>query len=132
MNALVLTREIVLEYHRQIIAASDLPEDQGTGGLLLTPGNLDFALDFSTEIVDPFERAAFLLYHIATGHAFVQGNKRIAFLLAALALLRTPERYRIESSPEEINRVVRDIADDRMSREDVASWLRSVAKKESE
>lgn len=132
MTALVLTREIVLEYHRRIIAASDLPEDQGTGGLLLTPGNLDFTLDFSTEIVDPFERAAFLLYHIATGHAFVQGNKRIAFLLAALALLRTPERYQIESSPEEINRVVRDIAENRMSREDVASWLRSVAKNESE
>ncbi len=130
MDPLTLTVDIVIEYHKRVIGASDAPEDLGTGGQLLFPGNLDFALEFYLEFADPLEQAAFLLHQIATGHPFVQGNKRMAFLLAALVLRRAPERYRIASSDEENNRVVRDVAEARMTRSAVESWLRSVVIKE--
>lgn len=124
------TVEEVIGYHIEIILASDREEDQGQEGRLLTPGNLFFVVEFSSGFSDPFERAAFILHGLATGHAFVAGNKRIAFLLASLVLLRTPERYEIGSSPEENNRFVRDIAEGKTAREEVEAWLRSVTKRD--
>ncbi|MCQ1539406.1 Fic family protein [Methanocalculus taiwanensis] len=123
------TIEEVIGYQIEIILASDLDEDRGLEGLLLNPGNLDFTVTFSNNFPDPFERAAFVLHGLATGHAFVQGNKRVAFLLAALILLRTPERYTLTSSDEENDRFVRDVAEGRKTREDARVWLCSVVKK---
>lgn len=124
-----LTFEEILDYHREIILASNLQEDRGLGGQLLNTGNLDFTVTFSNNFSDPFEKAAFVLHGLATGHAFVQGNKRIAFLLAALILLRTTERYNIVSSDEENNRFVREVTTGSKTREEIRIWLHSVAKK---
>ncbi|MEA3421101.1 MAG: Fic family protein [Acidobacteriota bacterium] len=124
-----LTFEEIFDYHREIILASNLQEDRGLGGQLLNTGNLDFTVTFSNNFSDPFERAAFVLHGLATGHAFVQGNKRIAFLLAALILLRTTERYNIVSSDEENNRFVREVTTGSKTREEIRIWLHSVAKK---
>ncbi|NLA99788.1 MAG: Fic family protein [Methanomicrobiales archaeon] len=82
------TVEEVIGYQIEIIRASGVEEDQGLEGRLLNPGNLDFVITASNDISDPFKRAAFVLHGLVTGHPFVQGNKRIAFLLAALILLR--------------------------------------------
>jgi death-on-curing protein len=82
------TVEEVIGFQIEIIRASGIEEDQGLEGRLLNPGNLDFVIAVGNRIPDPFERAAFMLHGIATGHPFVQGNKRIAFLLAALILKR--------------------------------------------
>ncbi|MCK4270847.1 MAG: Fic family protein [Methanogenium sp.] len=125
-----LTFGEIIDYHREIIMASDLQEDRGLGGQLLNTGNLDFIITFSTNFSDPFEKAAFVLHGLATGHAFVQGNKRIAFLLAALILLRTTERYKIVSSDEENNHFVREVAKGSKTREEIRIWLHSVAKKD--
>ncbi|WP_332449972.1 Fic family protein [Methanoculleus sp.] len=121
------TVEEVIGYQMEIIRASGVEEDRGLEGRLLNPGNLDFVITMS-DIPDPFKRAAFVLHGLVTGHPFLQGNKRIAFLLAALILLRTPERYVIASPDEENNRVVREIAEGRLTREEVLVWLHSVAK----
>ena len=125
----VFTVEEIIRYHIEIILESDRKEDQGFGGKLLIPGNLDFVVEFSSGYSDPFERAAFILHGLVTGHAFVEGNKRIAFLLASIVLVRTPERYEIVSSPEENNRFIRSVAEGRMTKEEVETWLRSVTKK---
>lgn len=122
------TIEEVIGYQIEIIRASGVEEDRGLEGRLLNPGNLDFVIAFSNGMPDPFERAAFVLHGLVTGHPFVQGNKRIAFLLAALILLRTPERYAIASTDEENNIVVRGIAEGRKTRGDTLAWLHSVAK----
>lgn len=113
------TVEEVIGYHGEIIRASPIEEDRGFGGRVLNPGNLDFVIAASNRIPDPFERAAFVLHGLATGHPFVQGNKRIAFMLAALILLRTPERYTIASSDAENNAVVRAASEGRMRRKDI-------------
>ncbi len=124
------TVEEVISYHIEIILASDREEDRGMEGKLLTPGNLYFVVEFSSGYSDPFERAAFILHGLATGHAFIEGNKRIAFLLASLVLSRTPERYDIVSSPEENDRFVRDVAEGKTTIKDVEIWLRFVTKKD--
>jgi len=124
------TVEEVISYHIEIILASDREEDRGMEGKLLTPGNLYFVVEFSSGYSDPFERAAFILHGLATGHAFIEGNKRIAFLLASLVLSRTPERYDIVSSPEENDRFVRDVAEGKKTIKDVEIWLRFVTKKD--
>ena len=123
------TVEEIIEYHIEIIQESDREEEQGLGGKLLIPGNLDFVVEISKGYSDPFEKAAFILHGLATGHAFIEGNKRIAFLLASLILFRAPERYEIISSPEENNQFVRSIAEGRITKEKVEIWLRSVTKK---
>jgi death-on-curing protein len=123
------TVEEVISYHIEIILASDREEDRGMEGKLLTPGNLYFVVEFSSGYSDPFERAAFILHGLATGHAFIEGNKRIAFQLASLVLLRTPERYETVSSHEENDHFVRAIAEGKKTREEVETWLRSVTKK---
>ncbi len=123
------TVEEVIGYQVEVIRASSVEEDRGLEGRLLNPGNLDFVIAVSNRIPDPFERAAFVLHGIATGHPFVQGNKRIAFLLAALILLRTPERYVVASSDAENNAFVRDVAGGGKTRKDVLDWLHAVAKR---
>ncbi|MCM2465963.1 type II toxin-antitoxin system death-on-curing family toxin [Methanoculleus oceani] len=123
------TVEEVIGYQVEIIRASGVEEDRGLEGRLLNPGNLDFVIAVGNRIPDPFERAAFMLHGIVTGHPFVQGNKRIAFLLAALILLRTPERYVIASSDAENNAFVRDVAGGDKTRKDVLDWLHVVVKR---
>ncbi|ACL16694.1 Fic family protein [Methanosphaerula palustris] len=125
-----LSVEDVIGYQIRLILASDLPEDQGTEGQMINPGNLDFTIDFCNDISEPFERAAYLLYHITTGHPFVSGNKRMAFLLAALVLYRTPEHYQIAGLAEENDRVIRSIAEGLMTQEEIEIWLRSIAQKD--
>lgn len=125
------TVEEVIGFQIEIIRASGIEEDQGLEGRLLNPGNLDFVIAVGNRIPDPFERAAFMLHGIATGHPFVQGNKRIAFLLAALILKRTPERYIIASSDAENNAFVRDVAGGKKTRKDVLNWLHAVVKTRS-
>ncbi|MCC7556041.1 MULTISPECIES: Fic family protein [Methanoculleus] len=49
-------------------------QDRGLEGRLLNPGNLDFVIAASNHIPDPFERAAFVLHGIATGHPFREIN----------------------------------------------------------
>ncbi len=126
------TFEEVVRYQIAIILASDNDEDRGLEGKLLNPGNLDFALSFCIQYSNPFDRAAYILHSLATGHPFVQGNKRIAFLLAALILLRTAERYVIMSSDIVNNRFVRDVAQGIKTQKDVKDWLISITKKSEE
>jgi death-on-curing family protein len=122
------TVEEVVGYQVEIIRASSVEEDRGLEGRLLNPGNLDFVIAASNHIPDPFERAAFVLHGIVTGHPFIQANKRIAFLLAALILKRTPERYVIASSDAENNAVIRDVAGGKKTRKDVLDWLHAAVK----
>ncbi len=47
------TVEEIIGYHIEIILESDREEDQGLGGELLIPGNLDFVVAVSKNYSDP-------------------------------------------------------------------------------
>jgi death-on-curing protein len=73
---------------------------------------------------DAYALAAAYAFAIAKAHAFVDGNKRTAFV-AAFTFLRLNG---IETRPEpKIGvRMMEDLASDQVSEEDFATWLRSL------
>jgi death-on-curing protein len=81
-----LTVEEVIDYHIVLMKDSSFEDEQNLGGKFLNESNFRFVIDFSSNFKDPVEKAAYLLHGITTGHPFIQGNKRLAFLLSALVL----------------------------------------------
>jgi len=125
----LITVDEVLEFHIDLLRKSRLREDQGLGGVLTNRGNLEFIIEESNYLTDPFEKASWILFGIATGHPFVQGNKRIAFMLAVFVLVRTPERYSLITSDDENNVFVRQVAEGEKTKEDIKIWIQSNVKK---
>ena len=73
---------------------------------------------------DAYALAAAYAFGIAKAHAFVDGNKRTAFV-AAFTFLRLNG---IASRPEPATgvRMMKDLASDQVSEDDFAAWLRSL------
>ena len=72
-----------------------------------------------------FEMAAAYLFHIARNHPFLDGNKRTA-LAAALAFLWLNDRE-IEAGGDELTELVLGVAAGRVSKAEVAVFLKSHA-----
>lgn len=67
----------------------------------------------------PYGMAAAYLYHLAKNHAFVDGNKRIAFACARVFLLM--HGYEMTATDEEKYTLVLEVAaGDSLSKEDIA------------
>lgn len=73
---------------------------------------------------DVFEIAAAYAYGIAKAHAFVDGNKRTAFV-AAFTFLRLNEVF-VRPDPAVGVRKMEDLAADKVSEEEFAAWLREL------
>ena len=71
---------------------------------------------------DVFSIAAAYAYGIAKAHAFVDGNKRTAFV-ASLTFLRL-NGVALRLDPAMGVRMMEDLAADHVSEEDFAAWLR--------
>jgi death on curing protein len=72
---------------------------------------------------DLADLAAAYAVGIARNHAFVDGNKRTAIVVAAGVFLPI-NGYELTASNEEIVRVVLAVADGSMSEPDLATWFR--------
>ena len=79
------------------------------------------------EDVDVFVIAAAYAYGIAKAHAFVDGNKRTAFV-AAFTFLRLNGVF-LRPDPEVGMRMMEELASDQVSEEAFAAWLRDLAAK---
>jgi death on curing protein len=73
------------------------------------------------------EKAAAYLFHLVKNHAFVDGNKRVG-LAVALAFLAMND-VTIRASDDELVDVVFGVAEGRMSKADVAVFLRAHERK---
>lgn len=73
---------------------------------------------------DAYALAAAYAFGIAKAHAFVDGNKRTAFV-AAFTFLRL-NSIAIRPDPEIGVRMMEDLASDQVSENDFAAWLRSL------
>jgi death on curing protein len=69
----------------------------------------------------PAEMAAAYLFHVASNHPFVDGNKRAA-LAAALAFLWLNDR-RLEADEDELVELVMGIAASRLGKSDAAVFI---------
>jgi death-on-curing protein len=117
-----LTLGEVVELHRLLVAA--------TGGAhgLRDLGALESAIaqprasfggaDLHQGLI---EKAAALGFALAQGHAFVDGNKRVAH--AAMATFLLLNGAEIGAAIDEQERLMLDLASGRVSRAELASWL---------
>jgi death-on-curing protein len=69
-----------------------------------------------------FEKAAAYGFHICRNHPFVDGNKRVAFILAVLFLDRNS--WEFNASEEESYSAMISLADGKMTKPQLASWLK--------
>jgi death-on-curing protein len=67
------------------------------------------------------EKAAALAFALAQGHAFVDGNKRVAH--AAMATFLQLNGAEIVAAIDEQERLMLDLASGRLSRDELAGWL---------
>ncbi len=75
---------------------------------------------------DDYEQAATLLWGLVRSHAFVQGNKRTATVIAFFFLERAG--YVITTTDDEILELVYGIDDGRISVEYATEWFRTRAR----
>jgi death-on-curing protein len=73
------------------------------------------------EEADPVVIAAYLLCYLARNHAFIDGNKRVAWM-AAEDQLRLA-KVRVIASTDEAEALVFDVVEKRVEAEDVCEWF---------
>lgn len=114
----------------ELLHEESLAEHGGSDGLR-DSGLLDSALArarniFSyDEVRDPFRLAAAYAFGIAKNHPFVDGNKRAAFLAAALFLQLNGQALKADKAEAVV--VMVDLAAGRLKEAQFAEWLRNNA-----
>jgi death on curing protein len=114
----------VIELHRRIIVQSG-----GSEGIRDRPGLLSAIgqplQTFGGEELYPtvVEKAAALGFFLCRNHAFVDGNKRIS--QAALEVMLVLNGFELSASIEEQERIMLDLADGKLTREQFTEWVRS-------
>jgi death-on-curing protein len=78
-------------------------------------------------VTDPARLAASYAFGLAKNHAFVDGNKRIAFIAAALFLRLNG--MRLVADQAEATLVILSIASGAFSEDELAAWIRKHVKK---
>jgi death-on-curing protein len=125
MDKLILTIEDIINIQIRQILDSDEEEDRGMEGLVMYEGTLEFipiALEMPGIKDNPVKMAALVLYKIANGHIFWQGNKRTAFV-AADTLLGCYGMYISVETEELVDFIVKVALPDEVTIEDVEKWI---------
>ncbi len=117
-----VSREVLLTLHDESLA------EHGGGSGIRDEGLLDSALARPLNVVaygkpDAAELAAAYGYGLAKNHAFVDGNKRAAFL--AIGLFLYMNGYRLTASQADATRTVLAVAASEIDEAQLAQWIRS-------
>jgi death on curing protein len=102
--------------------------EHGGGIGLRDPGLLESALNRPEHLAvygqpDYAALAAAYGYGLAKNHAFIDGNKRAAFL--AIGLFLYINGYRLRASQAEATQTVLALASGELSKEQLAHWIRT-------
>jgi death on curing protein len=111
----ITSREII-EIHADI-----LRDFGGTPGIR-DIGTLDYVIYQVNRNKKTVRKSAIILYGIATGHPFIDGNKRTAFV-AADNLVRD-QGYLISATDDEVVAFMLEVAEYRHTMESVETWLK--------
>ena len=122
-NPKFIHKEDVLSIHKKQInlyGGSDGIRDEG----LLDSAIYQPQASFGGELLHPtiYEQAAAYLFHICKNHAFVDGNKRTAFDVMVTFL--NINDYDLNMTPEEAYQLTMQVADNKVSKEDLIEILR--------
>jgi len=69
-----------------------------------------------------FDKAAAYGFHVCRNHPFVDGNKRVAFVLMVIFLTRNG--WELRASEEDAYSAMMELAEGRMSKQALANWLK--------
>lgn len=122
-----IKKNIVLTFHRQLI------EDYGGLDGLRDEGLLESALAQAETTMfgeylhqDIFEMAAAYGYHLCQNHPFIDGNKRVAFVVMD-TFLRV-NGWEITADDRAIYSLMLDLANGQIEKSQLAQWLRENCK----
>jgi len=123
-----ITKAMALAFHERLLALHG-----GTPGLL-DEGRLDAALDspknrfhYASEKPDMFHLAAAYDFALTRDHPFVDGNKRMALVVAGVFL--ELNGFRLEASEGEAFSATDALASRELDEEQFEKWLRDSSKK---
>jgi len=74
-----------------------------------------------------FDKAAAYGYHVCRNHPFVDGNKRIAFVLMDVFLLKNG--WKLDASEEEAYETMITLASRSLTKTDLSAWLKACSSK---
>ena len=111
-----ITSQEIIEIHADI-----LRDFGGTPGIRDT-GTLDYIIYQVNKSQKTLRKSAIILHGIATGHPFIDGNKRTAFV-AADNLVRD-QGYQISATDDEVVSFMLEVAEYKHTREFVEAWLK--------
>lgn len=114
--------EIHLEHLASFGGAAGIRDQNAIESALARPRHL-----FTYEKPDLFDLAAAYTAGLCQNHGFVDGNKRTAFLVGYIFLVRNG--YRISAGQPEVIAAMLTLADGTLAEAGYASWLRDHAVK---
>ena len=111
-----ITVQKIIEIHADII------RDFGGASGIRDDATLDYMMYQVNRSRKFLRKSAIILHGIATGHPFVDGNKRTAFV-AADNLVRD-QGHQINATNEEVVSFMLEVAKYKHTRESVEAWLK--------
>ena len=101
----------------------------GSDGVLINKGNLEFALESAKHAKTLIQKATIILYDIISGHPFLDGNKRTAFVAMELFLKMNGKELDYSKGEEYLmERILYDIAEKRIKKESLENILSELVK----
>ncbi len=107
----------------------EINKEVGLRGVLINENNLEFTLEQAKNAKRLEAKAAVILQGIIRGHPFVDGNKRTAFVAMELFLELNGKALEHSKADELLmERVLYDVAENRISKESLVSILKELMK----
>lgn len=122
-----LTLDDVMAVHAEAIDAyggSDGIRDQGMLVSALATPQATFGGEFLHPTIH--DKAAAYLFHLARNHAFIDGNKRTAWMAALLFLAHNDVSVKVAFDLDEIECFVIDAATGKLDKPEIAVFLRKM------
>jgi death-on-curing family protein len=110
--------------HLNVDEVIEMNKAVGATGALVNKGNLEFTLASIKDSENIAKCSAAILYGIITGHCFLDGNKRTAFM-AMVTFLKINGKS-IKMSQKEAEKLVSEIARDKYNKEEVENIIKKL------
>jgi len=111
-----ITSQEIIEIHADI-----LRDFGGTPGIRDT-GTLDYVIYQVNQSKKTVRKSAIILHGIATGHPFIDGNKRTAFVAADNQV--RDQGHLISATDDDVVSFMLEVAEYKHTRESVEEWLK--------
>ena len=123
MSVLFIPDEIVLLVHRdtlQMYGGRSGIRDRNLLESALAQPKMTMGRRFVHRTV--FEKAAAYGFHVCSNHPFIDGNKRVSFLLMVIFLDRNG--WELKATEEDAYSLMIDLASGKVSKSALADWLK--------